>query len=69
MRSEGIQIGKIYGIPIFLHGKLVPDFLDSSRSGSISDFDALHLNLFRTSRLVGLGVMTSLLFFAIARAA
>jgi Zn-dependent protease/predicted transcriptional regulator len=61
MRSEGIQIGKIYGIPIYLHTSWFLIF------GLIafwfySDFDALHLNL-PTQRLVGLGVMTSLLFF------
>src|SRR5271168_4969775 len=61
MRGEGIQIGKIYGIPIFLHTSWFLIF------GLIafwfySDFDALHLNL-PMSRLVGLGIMTSLLFF------
>lgn len=62
MRREGIQVGRIYGIPIFLHTSWFLIF------GLIafwfySDFDALHLNL-PMSRLVGLGVMTSLLFFA-----
>jgi len=60
MRKEGIQIGRIYGIPIFLHTSWFLIF------GLIafwfySDFDALQLNL-PTSRLVGLGIMTSLLF-------
>jgi Zn-dependent protease len=61
MRREGIRIGQIYGIPIFLHSSWFLIF------GLIafwfySDFDALHLNL-PMSRLVGLGLMTSLLFF------
>ncbi len=61
MRKEGFQIGRIYGIPIFLHTSWFLIF------GLIafwfySDFDALHLNL-PTSRLLGLGIMTSLLFF------
>jgi len=61
MRREGIRIGQIYGIPIFLHTSWFLIF------GLIafwfySDFDALHLNL-PMSRLVGLGLMTSLLFF------
>jgi Zn-dependent protease/CBS domain-containing protein len=61
MRSEGIQIGKIDGIPIFLHNSWFIIF------GLIafwfySDFDSLHLNL-PVSRLLGLGIMTSLLFF------
>jgi Zn-dependent protease/predicted transcriptional regulator len=61
MRREGIRIGQIYGIPIFLHSSWFLIF------GLIafwfySDFDALHLNL-PMSRLVGLGIMTSLLFF------
>jgi Zn-dependent protease/predicted transcriptional regulator len=61
MRREGIRIGQIYGIPIFLHTSWFLIF------GLIafwfySDFDALHLNL-PMSRLVGLGIMTSLLFF------
>jgi Zn-dependent protease/predicted transcriptional regulator len=62
MRKEGIQIGRIYGIPIFLHTSWFIIF------GLIafwfySDFDALHLNL-PPSRLWGLGIMTSLLFCA-----
>jgi Zn-dependent protease/CBS domain-containing protein len=60
MRKEGIQIGRIYGIPIFLHTSWFIIF------GLIafwfySDFDALHLDI-PVSRLVGLGIMTSLLF-------
>ncbi len=61
MRKEGIQIGRIYGIPIYLHASWFIIF------GLIavwfySGFDALHLNL-PTSRLVGLGLMASALFF------
>jgi Zn-dependent protease/predicted transcriptional regulator len=61
MRSEGIQIGRIRGIPIFLHTSW---FLIFGLIAFLfySDFDALHLNL-PTSRLLGLGIMTSLLFF------
>jgi Zn-dependent protease len=60
MRREGIQIGRIYGIPIFLHTSWFIIF------GLIafwfySDYDALHLDL-PASRLLGLGIMTSLLF-------
>ena len=61
MRKEGIQIGRIYGIPIFLHtswfiifGLIAVSF--------VSEFDALQLNI-PTSRLWGLGLMTSALFF------
>jgi len=61
MRSEGIQIGRIYGIPIFLHTSWFLIF-GLVAFWFFSDFDALHLNL-STSRLVGLGLMTSLLFF------
>jgi Zn-dependent protease/CBS domain-containing protein len=61
MRKDGIQIGRIYGIPIYLHlswfiifGLIAASFY--------SEFDALQLNI-PGPRLVGLGVMTSLLFF------
>ena len=60
MRKEGIQIGRIYGIPIFLHTSWFLIFGLIAFS-FYSDFDALQLNL-PTSRLVGLGIMTSLLF-------
>src|ERR1700689_73480 len=61
MRKDGIQIGRIYGIPIFLHTSWFLIF------GLIafwfySDFDSLHLNL-PVSRLLGRGIMTSLFFF------
>ena len=61
MRGEGIQIGKIYGIPIFLHTSWFVIF-GLVAFWFYSDFDALHLNL-PMPRLVGLGIMTSLLFF------
>src|SRR5580658_211356 len=61
MRKEGIQIGRIYGIPIFLHTSWFIIFGLIAFS-FVSQFDALQLNL-PTSRLWGLGLMTSLLFF------
>ncbi len=60
MRKEGFQIGRIYGIPIFLHTSWFIIFGLIAIS-FYSEFDALQLNL-SPSRLVGLGVMTSLLF-------
>ena len=62
MRKEGIQIGRIYGIPIFLHTSWFIIFGLIAFSFA-SEFDALQLNI-STSRLWGLGLMTSLLFFA-----
>ena len=62
MRSEGIQIGRIYGIPIFLHTSWFIIFGLIAFS-FVSEFDALQLNI-PTSRLWGLGLMTSALFFA-----
>jgi Zn-dependent protease/predicted transcriptional regulator len=61
MRSEGIQIGRIYGIPIYLHPSWFLIFALIAFS-FVSEFDALQLNL-PTSRLWGLGLMTSALFF------
>jgi len=61
MRKEGIQIGRIYGIPIFLHTSWFIIFALIAFS-FVSQFDALQLNI-PTSRLWGLGLMTSLLFF------
>ena len=62
MRKDGIQIGKIYGIPIYLHTSwLIIFFLVAA--WFYSEYDALQLNL-PTERLVGLCVMTSLLFCA-----
>lgn len=62
MHKEGLQIGRIYGIPIFLHTSWFIIFALIAAS-FYSEFDALHLNL-PMSRLLGLGVMTALLFFA-----
>ena len=61
MRRDGIQIGRVYGIPIFLHGSWFIIF------GLIAvsfyyEFAALQLDL-PMARLVGLGLMTSALFF------
>src|SRR6202162_5745579 len=61
MRKEGIEIGRIYGIPIFLHTSWFIIFGLIAFS-FVSEFDALQLNI-PTSRLWGLGLMTSLLFF------
>jgi Zn-dependent protease/predicted transcriptional regulator len=61
MRSEGIKIGRIYGIPIYLHPSWILIFALIAFS-FFSEFDALHLNL-SASRLWGLGIMTSVLFF------
>jgi Zn-dependent protease/predicted transcriptional regulator len=61
MHKEGIQIGRIYGIPIFLHTSWFIIFGLVAFS-FVSQFDALQLNI-PTSRLWGLGLMTSALFF------
>jgi Zn-dependent protease/CBS domain-containing protein len=62
MHRDGIQIGRIYGIPIFLHTSWFIIF--ALIAGSFyEEYQALQLNI-PTARLVGLGVMTSLLFFA-----
>src|SRR6202158_1076277 len=61
MRSEGIQIGKIYGIPIFLHPSWFFVFGLIAFS-FVSKYEALNLNI-PESRLWGLGLMTSVLFF------
>ena len=61
MRKEGIQIGRIYGIPIFLHTSWFIIFGLIAFS-FVSEFDALQLDI-PTSRLWGLGLMTSALFF------
>jgi len=61
MRKEGIQIGRIYGIPILLHTSWFIIFGLIAFS-FVSEFDALQLNI-PTSRLWGLGLMTSALFF------
>jgi Zn-dependent protease/CBS domain-containing protein len=61
MRKDGIQIGRIYGIPIFLHTSWFIIFGLIAFS-FVSEFEALQLNI-PTTRLWGLGLMTSLLFF------
>ena len=61
MRSEGIQIGRIYKIPIYLHFSWFFIFALITYS-FVSEFDALHLDL-PTWRLWGLGLVTSMLFF------
>ena len=61
MRKDGIQIGQIFGIPIFLHTSWFIIFGLIAFS-FVSEFDALQLNL-PASRLWGLGLMTSTLFF------
>ena len=60
MRKEGIQIGRIYGIPIFLHTSWFIIF-GLIAASLYSEYNALQLNI-PSSRLVGLGLMTSLLF-------
>src|ERR1700680_1577640 len=61
MRSEGIQIGKIYGIPIQLHPSWFFIFGLIALS-FVSKFEALNVSI-PTSRLWGLGIATSVLFF------
>jgi len=61
MRGEGIQIGRINGIPIFLHPSWFLIFALIAYS-FVSEFDALHLDI-PTPQLWGLGLMTSGLFF------
>jgi Zn-dependent protease/predicted transcriptional regulator len=61
MRSEGIQIGRIYGIPIFLHPSWFFIFALIAAS-FVSKFEALNLSI-PESRLWGLGLVTSVLFF------
>jgi Zn-dependent protease/predicted transcriptional regulator len=62
MRREGIQIGKVYGIPIYLHSSWLIIF-GLIAAWFYSEYDALHLNI-PSSRLLALGIMTSLLFCA-----
>src|ERR1700680_4320499 len=61
MGKEGVQIGRIYGIPIFLHTSWFIIFGLFAFS-FVSDDDALQLNI-PPSRLWGLGLLTSALFF------
>ena len=60
MRGEGIQIGRIYGIPIFLHSSWFFIFALIAFS-FVSEYEALNLNI-PISRLWGLGLMTSVLY-------
>src|SRR6202163_4007741 len=61
MRSEGIQIGRLYGIPIFLHPSWF--FIFGLIAFSfVSKYEALNLSIPNT-RLWGLGLVTSVLFF------
>jgi Zn-dependent protease/predicted transcriptional regulator len=62
MHRDGIQIGRIYGIPIFLHTSWFIIFVLIAGS-FYEEYQALQLNI-PPARLVGLGVMTSLLFCA-----
>jgi len=61
MRSEGIQIGRIYGIPILLHPSWFFIFGLIALS-FVSKFEALNVSI-PASRLWGLGIATSVLFF------
>jgi Zn-dependent protease/predicted transcriptional regulator len=61
MRSEGIQIGRIYGIPIFLHNSWFVIFALIA-FWFYSQLDALHLD-FATPQLVILAGMASVLYF------
>ncbi len=61
MRGEGIQIGRINGIPILLHPSWFLIFALIAYS-FVSEFAELHLNL-PTPQLWALGLMTSALFF------
>src|SRR5712691_2198110 len=61
MRSEGLRIGRLYGIPIYLHTSWFFIFALITYS-FVSEFGALHLDL-DSSRLWGLALLTSALFF------
>ena len=61
MRSEGIQIGRIYGIPILLHPSWFFIFGLIALS-FVSKYEALNLSI-PESRLWGLGLVTSVFFF------
>jgi Zn-dependent protease len=61
MRAEGLRIGRLYGIPIYLHSSWFFIFALITFSFA-SEFSALHLNL-DSSRLWGVALMTSALFF------
>ncbi|MBZ5660406.1 MAG: site-2 protease family protein [Acidobacteriia bacterium] len=61
MRGEGIQIGRINGIPILLHPSWFLIFALIAFS-FVSEFDALHLDI-PVPQLWALGLLTSALFF------
>jgi Zn-dependent protease/predicted transcriptional regulator len=61
MRSEGIRIGRIYGIPVFLHNSWFVIFALIA-FWFYSQLDALHLD-FATPQLVILACMASVLYF------
>jgi Zn-dependent protease/predicted transcriptional regulator len=61
MRGEGIRIGKIYGIPIFLHTSWFFIFALITYS-FFTQFGALHIDM-TTQQQVAVAVLTSLLFF------
>src|ERR1700730_7649737 len=61
MRSEGIQISRIFGIPILLHPSWFFIFGLIALS-FVSKFEALNVSIPAT-RLWGLGIATSVLFF------
>src|SRR5712691_4922884 len=61
MRSEGLRIGRLYGIPIYLHTSWFFIFALITYS-FVSEFGASHLDL-DSSRLWSLALLTSALFF------
>jgi Zn-dependent protease/predicted transcriptional regulator len=61
MRGEGLRIGRLFGIPIYLHTSWFFIFALITYS-FFSEFGALHLDL-DSSRLWGLALLTSALFF------
>jgi Zn-dependent protease/predicted transcriptional regulator len=61
MRGEGLRIGRLYGIPIYLHTSWFFIFALFSYS-FVSEFRASNLDL-DSSRLWGLALLTSALFF------
>ena len=61
MRGEGLRIGRLYGIPIYLHTSWFFIFALITYS-FVSEFGALRLDL-DSSRLWGLALLTSALFF------